>query len=127
MTATPRKSPAAGIAALVVSVVLCAASHLMLRSAATGHPGGTPLELLFSWRILFALSIYAAGTLLWLFCLSRIDLSLAFPGSALQFILVLSGASFLLGEQISPLQLAGSAIILTGIALLFLDRGKRHV
>ena len=72
------------------------------------------------------LGVYAAGTLLWLCCLSKIDLSLAFPGSALQLILVLSGASWLLGEKISTLQIIGTAIILGGLSLLFLDRGGRH-
>jgi len=126
MSSQAQKSRSSGIPTLVASIVLCAAAHLILRHAALGAAGRPLIRLLLDPHVIFGLAVYATGTLLWLCCLSKIDLSLAFPGSALQLILVLSGASWLLGETISALQLLGTAIILAGISLLFLDRGGRH-
>ena len=124
-TQSPR-AHSSGILALLASIVLCAAAHLILRHGALGASGRPLLRLIFDPHVVLGLGVYAAGTLLWLCCLSKIDLSLAFPGSALQLILVLSGASWLLGEKISTLQIIGTAIILGGLSLLFLDRGGRH-
>lgn len=126
MSSDSPKGHSAGILALVASVVLCAAAHLILRHGALGASGRPLFRLILDPHVILGLGVYATGTLLWLCCLSKIDLSLAFPGSALQLILVLSGASWLLGEKISMLQIVGTAIILGGLSLLFLDRGGRH-
>ena len=115
-------APASGLIALVASVLLCAAAHILLRSGAVEL---SP-DLLANWRIAAGLAVYGSGTLLWLYCLSKLELSVAFPASALQFILVLAGARWILGEHMSALQLVGTAIILLGIALLFVERRHRH-
>lgn len=114
--------PASGVFALVASVLLCAAAHILLRSGAVELSA----DLLANWRIAAGLAVYGSGTLLWLYCLSKLELSVAFPASALQFILVLAGARWILGEHMSALQLVGTAIILLGIALLFVERRHRH-
>ena len=106
----------------MASVLLCAAAHILLRSGAVKL---SP-DLLANWRIAAGLAVYGSGTLLWLYCLSKLELSVAFPASALQFILVLAGARWILGEHMSALQLVGTAIILLGIALLFVERRHRH-
>jgi drug/metabolite transporter (DMT)-like permease len=111
-----------GIAALSLSVLFCAAAHLLLRSGALEFSPA----LFSNWRLFLGLGIYACGTLLWIYCLSKLDLSVAFPASAVQFVLVLAGARWTLGEQISIYQLIGTAIILVGIALLFFERRKLH-
>jgi drug/metabolite transporter (DMT)-like permease len=79
-----------------------------------------------NWRLVAGLATYACGTLLWLYCLSKLELSVAFPASAVQIVLVLAGARSLLGEHISPMQVAGTAIIIFGITLLHFERGKYH-
>ena len=109
-----------GLTALAFSVLLCGAAHLLLRSGATRL---SP-DLLTNWQLMLGLTVYGGGTLLWIHSLGKLDLSLAFPATATQFVLVFAGAHWILGESISNLQLIGSAIILLGIMMLFFERGR---
>lgn len=122
--ASKRQASSAGAIALVVSVLFCSAAHLLLRSGAVEL---SATSILSNWRLIAGLATYGCGTLLWIYCLGKLDLSIAFPASAAQFIFVLAGAHWILGEQISALQLIGTAIILLGIALLFFARRERDV
>ena len=114
-----------GGVALFSSVLLCASAHLILRHAASDLDGSDLWVLFFDLRILAGLVVYALGTALWLYCLGKLDLSLAFPASAIQFVLVFAGAKWILGEPIPALRLVGGIIILIGILLLFFER-KEH-
>ena len=120
-----------GGAALLASVALCASSHVILRGAASAETSvagvGGAIALLFHPQIIGGLFLYASGTALWLLCLSRLDLSLAFPASAVQLIIVYAGARWFLGEEIPVLRLVGAAVILFGISLLFLEGKRRRV
>ncbi len=112
---------------LLASVVLCASAHLILRGGAVdGGESEGLLKLLFSGRILLGLVVYGSGTVLWIACLSRLDLSLAFPASAVQFLLVFAGAHWILDEPMPVLRLVGAAVILLGIGLLFAERRHRR-
>jgi drug/metabolite transporter (DMT)-like permease len=117
------KADIRGVAALTLSVLLCAAAHVILRWAAGG--GGELLELATRPGVWLGLAVYGCGTGLWILCLRRLDLSFAFPASAVQLLLVYAGAALLLGESIPPLRLLGAAVILFGIGLLFLERRSR--
>ena len=120
--ATTRSDSRAGLAALALSVLLCGSAHLLLRHGATE----LSVNLLPNWRLALGLATYGCGTLLWLHCLSKLDLAVAFPASAVQLVLVLAGAHWLLGEVISVWQMVGAAVILIGIAMLFIERRGRH-
>ena len=115
-----------GAVTLVASVMFYSAAHLLLRRGAIELSAPTIIDLLRNWRLIVGLGVYGMGTLLWLYCLSKLELSVAFPASALQFILVLAGARWILGEQISGLRLLGAGIILAGITVLSLERKARH-
>jgi len=52
---------------------------------------------------------------IWLSVLAEVELSMAFPLSALSYVLVMMVAFFLFGEHLSALQLGGSCLIVTGI------------
>ena len=117
-------APPRSLIALAASVVLCAVAHLLLRHSAAG--GGAPLELALRPGVWLGLGIYGSGTLLWILCLRRLDLSFAHPASALQLVLVYAGAATFLGETIPPLRLVGAGVILLGIAMLYLERRASH-
>jgi len=119
---TPESLRGIGGTALFVSVLLCASAHLILRHAASDKVGSDLFGLFFNLRILSGLGIYGLGTALWIYCLGKLDLSLAFPASAIQFIIVFVGAKWILGEPIPALRLVGAIIILIGIGLLFFER-----
>lgn len=79
------------------------------------------------WRAgapgLFAgLSFYGVSTVLWLYALSRVELSYAFPFLSLSFVAIMVGARFALSEPLHRNRLAGSAFIILGVILVGLSR-----
>jgi drug/metabolite transporter (DMT)-like permease len=59
--------------------------------------------------------VYTSGTFFWLIALSRLDLSYAYPFASLNYVLILLVSWAALGEQPSPLRLAGVVAICLGV------------
>lgn len=70
--------------------------------------------------VFLGLFLYGVGTILWLFALKQIDLSLAYPFVGMSFIMVFLMGVFFLGEPFNMNRLIGTIIIIFGI--LFLAR-----
>ncbi|MBC2655967.1 EamA family transporter [Pseudomonas sp. MSSRFD41] len=68
--------------------------------------------------VLTAIACYIGAFFVWMLILRRSSLSLAFPLSALVYVVVLLGSWLMLGEQINPLHWLGVFVIMGGIALL---------
>jgi drug/metabolite transporter (DMT)-like permease len=78
------------------------------------------------WRgaspgVLAGLGFYAVSTVLWLFALSRVELSYAFPFVSLAFVAIMLGAHFNLSEQLRRSRILGSAFIVLGVILVGLS------
>ncbi len=56
--------------------------------------------------------------LIWLYVLSRMELSLAYPFVALNYVLILFGSYFLFKETITPLKIVGVVVIIVGVYLV---------
>ncbi len=76
---------------------------------------GKAVLLASNYWLLGALAIYGLATILWLFILQRITLSLAYPFVALVFLLVPLGAWLLLGEALLVRTMIGGALIVAGV------------
>lgn len=61
---------------------------------------------------------YGVSAVLWIAVVSNVDLSLAYPMVSLAYVFVFLASWFFLGEQISPLRIAGLAIIITGVLVI---------
>ncbi|MFW6180758.1 MAG: EamA family transporter [Spirochaetota bacterium] len=61
---------------------------------------------------------YTVSILFWIYALSRVDLSFAYPFLALSYVLVIIASWLLLGERIPPLRWIGLAVICAGILLV---------
>lgn len=70
--------------------------------------------------VIIGLSLYGIGTVLWLFALKQIDLSLAYPFVGMSFVMVFLMGVFILGEPFNINRMIGTMIIIVGI--LFLAR-----
>ena len=75
------------------------------------------LTLLLQPVVIFALILYAASTLLWLWLLQRIPLTTAYPFSALAFFLVPLGGWFIFKEPLNLRYMCGVGLILLGVLL----------
>lgn len=113
---------------------------LILLSIATGVAGQTVIKLgvsqpgaadsanggllslvtliLKSPLVLLGLALYGVGALAWIATLSRVDLSVAYPFLALNFVLITVVSRLFLGESVPLLRWAGIAVIVVGILLV---------
>lgn len=79
------------------------------------------LSMVFSPMVLLGLTLYGFGTVLWLFALRQLDLSLAYPFVAMSFVMVAGSGMLFLGEPVQPTRLVGLGLIVLG--LLVMARG----
>ncbi|MEW6610021.1 MAG: SMR family transporter [Patescibacteria group bacterium] len=78
------------------------------------------LGVLSRWQVWVALTCYGVAFLLWLMVLSKLKLSLAYPFTALMYVLLLFTSWYFFDEQITASQIIGVGLILAG--LLFVSR-----
>ncbi|MEB3220440.1 MAG: EamA family transporter [Candidatus Sericytochromatia bacterium] len=64
------------------------------------------------------LACYALGAVTWIMVLTRVPLSWAYPILALNQVLILLVAAFLLGEHVSAMRWGGVLLIVTGVFLV---------
>ncbi|WP_270584011.1 EamA family transporter [Bacillus smithii] len=82
------------------------------------------LKLLLSPYILTGLILYGAATVLWLFILSKVPLSVAYPIQSLAYVFALFGAYFLFGETLTSWKIAGVLLIVAGVAMISVHGGR---
>ena len=102
---------------------LDSAAQLLFKSAALGLPEpSASLEwvrlVVTSLRVWLALACIAVVFAVWMMILRRSPLAIAFPATASTYIFVVTASRLVLGETITPLQYAGIALIIGGVALL---------
>jgi drug/metabolite transporter (DMT)-like permease len=68
--------------------------------------------------IVIALGIYGLSMVLWIWVLSKVDLSVAYPFVGVSFILTMAFGYFLLGENVTSTRLLGTVLIAVGCALV---------
>lgn len=73
------------------------------------------IKVMFSPIIILGLAIYAITAMLWLYILSRVPISFAYPIQALAFPLVLVLSMWFFGESISLTRWIGIAVIMIGV------------
>jgi drug/metabolite transporter (DMT)-like permease len=71
-----------------------------------------------------ALSIYGFATLTWVYVLSTVALSLAYPFLASAFLMTPVGAWFFLGESIGARYFVGLILLLAGLAVISTSQGN---
>jgi drug/metabolite transporter (DMT)-like permease len=68
--------------------------------------------------ILLGLFLYAATTVLWLYVLTKMPLSRAYPIQALAYPIVVALSFFLFKEDITAIRWVGAGVIFVGIVLV---------
>jgi multidrug transporter EmrE-like cation transporter len=68
--------------------------------------------------VLLGLVLYGIGALAWIAVLSRMDLSIAYPFLALNFVLVTVSSRLILGETVPFMRWMGIVVICVGILLV---------
>jgi drug/metabolite transporter (DMT)-like permease len=119
--------PISTLALILGTVLASAVAQLALKLgmsspaiAAAGQSGGKALILAVAASPLVwtGLMIYGAGVLAWLYVLSKVDLSLAYPFVGVSFIVVMLFGIFLLQEAVTPLRMVGTVLIALGCIMV---------
>lgn len=76
-------------------------------------------KILLSPYVLAGSVTYAFSILFWLYALSKVDLSYAFPFLALSYVLILIASWLFLGEQVTLLRVVGVCVICVGVFLVY--------
>lgn len=101
--------------ALVAGTLFAAAGQVAFKLGATGRSSFG--EFLNLW-IGGGLILYGLGTVLWIFALSRLSLTIVYPFTALTFVLVYCAGVVLLGETATATQFWGVGLVLLGLFLI---------
>lgn len=115
------------IALVIATAFLNTAAQLLLKAAVNkiGDAAFNLGNLLpLSWQLasnpylIFGLCIYAFSVLVWLFVLSRIDVSAAYPLMSVGFIINAVAAHYLLNEPLTFTRISGIIVIMAGVYLV---------
>ena len=106
-------SGVAGQLALKVGVTRAGAA-----AVETAGPLWTLITAFRSPLVWLGLALYGLGALAWILVLTRLDLSLAYPFLALNFVLIAIASRLFLGEAIPALRWAGIVVICFGILVI---------
>jgi len=116
------------IGLILVSVTLAAVAQVTLKAGmnhvtdANGGQlalNGESLKQIASQIWVWAgLAIFAVSAVLWLFALSRADLSFAYPFAALGYVIIVIASILFLNEHVQPITWVGVVLIISGIVLI---------
>jgi drug/metabolite transporter (DMT)-like permease len=82
---------------------------------------GAICKMITSRLVLAGLGAYGLGALVWLFVLSRVDVSYAYPFMALGLVITVALGAMLLGEHIGTAKIIGTCLI--GIGMVCIANG----
>ena len=102
---------------ILIAVLFAAGGQLSLKKGAIIDSNILAIfQNHFTWIGLFC---YFFSAILWIVALSKMKLSYVYPFTFMTYILVMSGAYFLLGERINIINLlVGSTLVILGIIIL---------
>ena len=113
---------------LAISIVLNSASLILLKKGAlvAKNDGlilrdpGTWLQLLGNLHIYLSLTAFALATITWLFALTKIDLSVAYPSVSISYIIIAIASIYIFGEIITLNRWIGMVMIATGVIVMYI-------
>lgn len=80
--------------------------------------GGLSLDVLKNGYLVLAVCLYALATVLWIWILRRIPLNVAYPFTAIAYMLVPIAGFFILKEPLSGRLVFGSLLIVAGVWII---------
>ena len=112
---------------LMLGVLLNAAAQLLLKAGTTSvgafafsmeNVGPVGFKLATSPHILGGLGCYVVSVVVWILALSRVPVSVAYPMLSIGYVVNAIAAWYLFGEALTPMRVAGIAIIVLGVFIV---------
>lgn len=117
-----------GMIYLLLNLIISVAAQAVLKAAMAELGGFDPANAvdyfisMLNPMVIGGLLLYGSGTILWLLCLTKLDLSFAYPAATLQYFLVFWSAWYFLGESIGWVRIAALCVITVGVIIMSLDK-----
>jgi multidrug transporter EmrE-like cation transporter len=106
---------------------MSSAAHIFLKKGMMTHAVNTIktdsiIDLVWTigtnpW-VISGMILHVGALIVWLWALSKVDISFAYPFLALGYVLISTVAYFWLGEELSQMKILGMLIIIIGILFL---------
>jgi multidrug transporter EmrE-like cation transporter len=111
----------------IFSVILNAGAQLAIKWGVSGRSGhfsseGTVVfvvSILTNPGILIGLSLYVISVGIWMYVLSKIDVSVAYPLLSIGYVINVFMAAFLFNEPLSLNKIIGIGLIIFGVVVLY--------
>lgn len=84
---------------------------------------GEIIKLMLSPYIVTGLTMYGFATVLWLFILTRVPLSVAYPLQSLAYVFAVFGAFYIFNEPLSVMKIVGVLLIMIGVSFIGFSSG----
>jgi multidrug transporter EmrE-like cation transporter len=97
-------------------VLLNATAQLLLKAGTNAMPLG--IRLAIEPHILAGLACYVISVVVWVVALSRVPVSIAYPMLSIGYVVNALAAWALLGEALTPMRMAGIAVIVVGVFMV---------
>lgn len=78
-------------------------------------------DLIVDPYIIGAFACVFGASILWIFCLSKVDLSLAYPFMGLSFVMILGLSAWLFGEALDVYKIVGVIMISSGVVISYIS------
>lgn len=115
------------LGAILVTVSLSACAQLAMKIgverprielAMQSGVGDSLIAFATSPLILLGLAIYGLSVIMWLWVLSKVDLSIAYPFVGLSFVVTMCFGAIVLNESVTPARMLGTLLIVIGCVLI---------
>ncbi|MDZ4180782.1 MAG: EamA family transporter [Coriobacteriia bacterium] len=121
---------AAGFAAVLTAVATVVIGQMLLKHGMTlvgpidmgrvKSPIVLVRDVISRWQVLAGLALYVFSAVVWIFALSRVPVSVAYPFLALSYIGVSTVAVIRFDEWLTPAQWIGIVLVVSGVVVVAL-------
>jgi multidrug transporter EmrE-like cation transporter len=114
------------VVAIVIAIVIGVVGQIFIKKALNSMTGldfsgnalSTYMRIFSSPYVIIGVVTYVLSILFWVYGLTKVDLSYAYPFLAISYILVIIGSWYFLGETITALRIIGVSIICFGVIIV---------
>lgn len=107
---------------LVIGIIIVSAGQLLLKRGVFDVDIQPSIEILSnilkSPYLILGISLYGLGSILWLFVLKRMPLSVAYPSMSISYIIVFFASGILFTETLGFTKILGVALIFLGVSII---------
>jgi drug/metabolite transporter (DMT)-like permease len=111
-----------GLLILLNTLILVSGQFLwkigMTNRAVSFDSLGAIIRVMLSPYIISGLFLYGMATVLWLFILTKVPLSVAYPIQSIAYIIAVFGAYFFFQEEITIWKVIGVILIMAGVSFI---------